>query len=496
MEEIREQKLKGALVRARWQMLSMGEKPTKYFLNLENRNFVSKHIRELKQQGRSITNPKDILKEMKTFYRNVYNKGETTDLNESNYSDIENRLPKLSEEENIEIERDISLEDLQYIVNKTKNNKSPGPDGFSNEFYKIFWPHIKILLLKLVTFYKERGTLNLAQTNGIITCIPKGGKSRSDLKNWRPITLLNSIYKFYSGILAERIKKILPKLIHVDQKGFVNGRFIGENTRITSDIINERNRQNINGLIILIDFEKAFDSISWDFILNSLKKINFGEGTIKWVRSLQLNSTSKLLQNGFLSDIINLGRGCRQGDPISPYLFVLAAEFLAEAIRSNKNIIGLQIHKKEHKLSQYADDTTLFLKYNEQNIRNCMGTLRDFESVSGLKVNTEKTKVIKIGAARDNRINLCTDLNLIWTDKFTSLGITYNINEMEHITEQNLEIKEKEIEKLIHVWSGRNITPLGKITIIKSLLISKITHILLSLPSPKIGTFKKIRTGF
>ena len=125
-----------------------------------------------------------------------------------------------------------------------------------------------------------------------------------------------------------------------------------------------------------------------------------------------------------------------------------------------------------------------------------MGTLKDFESVSGLKVNTEKTKVIKIGAARDNRINLCTDLNLIWTDKFTSLGITYNINEMEHITEQNLEIKEKEIEKLIHVWSGRNITPLGKITIIKSLLISKITHILLSLPSPKTGTFKKFEQVF
>ena len=223
-------------------MLSMGEKPTKYFLNLENRNFVSKHIRELKQQGRSITNPKDILKEMKTFYQNLYNKGETIDLNETNYSDIENRLPKLSVEENIEVERDISLEDLQYIVTKSKNNKSPGPDGFSNEFYKIFWPHIKTLLLKLVTYYKERGTLNVAQTNRIITCIPKRGKSRSDLKNWRPITLLNSIYKFYSGILAERIKKILPKLTHVDQKGFVNGRFIGENIRITFDIINECNR--------------------------------------------------------------------------------------------------------------------------------------------------------------------------------------------------------------------------------------------------------------
>ena len=87
----------------------------------------------------------------------------------------------------------------------------------------------------------------------------------------------------------------------------------------------------------------------------------------------------------------------KRGDRKSPYLFVLATEFLAEGIRSNVRIKGLRIHKKEHKLSQYADDTTLFLKHNEQNIRNCMRTLKEFEQISGLKVNTEKTKVIEIG---------------------------------------------------------------------------------------------------
>ena len=211
-------------------------------------------------------------------------------------------MPKLSKNENSKLEEQISIEDLKHIVYKSKNNKSPGPDGYSNEFYKIFWNQIKILLLQLMNFYRNRGELNKRQISGIITCIPKGGKLRNDLKNWRPITLLNSIYKFYSGILAERIKQLLPKLINVDQKGFINGRFIGENTRLTYDIINECNNQNSKGLIILIDFEKAFDSISWNFILNSLKIFNFGEDIINWVRSLQLNSNSKILQNGYLSD--------------------------------------------------------------------------------------------------------------------------------------------------------------------------------------------------
>ena len=121
--------------------------------------------------------------------------------------------------------------------------------------------------------YRNKGELNKHQISGIITCIPKGGKMRNDLKN----TLLNSIYKFYSGILAERIKQLLPKLIHVDQKGFINGRFIGENTRLNYDIINECESQNLKGLIILIDVEKAFDSISWKFILNSLKNSILGK---------------------------------------------------------------------------------------------------------------------------------------------------------------------------------------------------------------------------
>ena len=316
---------------------------------------------------------------MKNFYQGLYNENNTIHMEDSSYANITNKLTKLTEDEKTGIERAISLEDLKNIVYKSKNNKSPGPDGFSNEFYKIFWLQINHLLLKLMNFYRERGVLNKAQSSGIITCIPKGGKLRNELKNWRPITLLNSIYKFYSGILAERIKNCLPKIINVDQKGFINGRFIGENTRLTYDIILECIRQKIPGLIIIIDFEKAFDSIAWDFILKTLEIFNFGEQVKNWVRSLQINSTSNILQNGHLSDEIALGRGCRQGDLISPYLFVLAAEFLAEAIRSNTNIKGLTILEKEHRLSLDADDTTLFMKYEEVCIRSCMGTLREFQ---------------------------------------------------------------------------------------------------------------------
>ena len=115
--------------------------------------------------------------------------------------------------------------------------------------------------------------------------------------------------------------------------------------------------------------------------------------TISWVRSLQLNSTSKVLQNGNLSYTIHLGRVCRQGDPRSPYLFVLAVELLAEAVRTIKNIEGLVMLKQEHKISLYADDTTLLLKPKESVLREGMAFVKKFQLISGLKVNTDKKQI-------------------------------------------------------------------------------------------------------
>ena len=129
----------------------------------------------------------------------------------------------------------------------------------------------------------------------------------------------------------------------------------------------------------------------------------------------------------------------------------MAAKILAEAIRSNKNIEGLTLYKQEHKISQYADDTTLITKANENSIRASMSTLKEFENISGLRINKEKTKVIKIGGWRDSRIELCKELKLDWTSEFILLGISYKVNELDNITEHNIDNKLKEIKKLIYI---------------------------------------------
>ena len=155
--------------------------------------------------------------------------------------------------------------------------------------------------------------MSYIQKLDVITCIPKPNKPKHFLKNWRHITLLNCTYKIASGCIANRIKKVLDKIIAKDQTGFIKGRYIGGNIRLIYDIMHYTEKLNIPGMLLLIDLEKAFDSISWTFIQKALDLFNFKISIKNWIRILYNNSTSRVLQNGFLSESFKLERGCRQG---------------------------------------------------------------------------------------------------------------------------------------------------------------------------------------
>ena len=268
LENIRKEKMQGIMVRARVRWAEEGEKPTKYFCNLESRNHINKTIFKVtKDNGDTINKQEEILKEVKNFYSNLY---KTQDIIEDKdiqeiFKDLQTS-PKLSLEQRNKLEGEISDEETLSILKKMKNNKSPGSDGFSVELFKFFYKDIIVFIRRAINEGYRLGKLSVTQKQGIITCIPKGDKSREFLKNWRPITLLNVIYKIASGCIAERLKTVLSKLISSDQTGFISGRYIGENTRLIYDIMNYTDEFNIPGLLLIIDFEKAFDTISWEFM--------------------------------------------------------------------------------------------------------------------------------------------------------------------------------------------------------------------------------------
>ena len=182
----------------------------------------------------------------------------------------------------------------------------------------------------------------------------------------------------------------MPELINHDQTGFIPGRYIGENIRLTLDMINFTNTSNIPGLMFLADIEKAFDKLEWNFIFQTLQFFEFGKDFILWIKVLYTDIMSCILNNGHTSIFFNLQRGVRQGCPLSPLLYILCSEILALLVRNDHNIKGIHVNNTEILISAYADDTTFFLK-DPTSLQNLVYILDRFKSMSGLAINRNNT---------------------------------------------------------------------------------------------------------
>ena len=244
------------------------------------------------------------------------------------------------------------------------------------------------------------GELSLIQRQGINHFNTQGKQIQAKITNYRPICLLNTVYKMVSASITNRIKTVIDKLISRDQSSFISGRYNGDNTRIVYDLMQFVDEKNIPGLLLLIDFEKAYDSLSWSFMKNVLKSFNFGPSIIKWISTFYNKTQVAINQGGNLSSFFHTELGCKQGDPISQYLFILCAEILAIKIKHNKKIKGIKLNNKEFILTQYADDTSVILDGSEESLNETLNELENYAKYSGLKVNFAKTHVVWIGSKK------------------------------------------------------------------------------------------------
>ena len=494
---IREKRLEGTMIRAKARWIEHGEKPSSYFCSLENRNFISKRMVSLiSDNGTEIKDFHDINKEVGLFYKQLYESKENYLTAIELEGILSDDTPKLNEDEANLLEGPITLEEAANVLSKMKNNKSPGSSGFTVEFFKFFWTDLKFFWLNSINAGFDKGELSVTQKEGVIVCIPKGDKCKKYIKNWRPISLLNVSYKIASGVIASRIKNVLPSIINVDQSGFMTNRFTGDNLRLIYDTLHFGLEQNKAGLLLLIDFEKAFDSVAWSFIRKSLLYFNFKDGIIQWIETFYKNIKSTVIVNNSPTPWFSIERGCRQGDPISPYIFLICSEVLACMIRQNPNIKGYEIFNTETKITQFADDTTLFLDGSKDSFEYCIRTVLEYAKFSGLAMNFDKTKVMWFGCEHRIDTVYLPDLNFEWNPKtFTVLGIEFTVD-LKNITDINIENRMNAITYELNQWSKRDLTPFGKVTVIKTLALSKIVHILTSLPSPSISMQKKLNKLF
>ena len=277
LETFYEEKTKGIIIRVRARWHEHGEKSTKYFLNLEKRNHIKKHIRKLHISGVIKTDPFCILKEQERFYKNLYKSSRTDPDIALKISSFLNDLniPTLSEDQKNICEGKISAEECYRLLDSFDINKTPGIDGIPIEFYKIFWPLISDSFINCIHECFEKGKMSSSQKQAIITLIEKKGKDRSFLENWRPISLVNVDTKIMTKAIASRIKNVLPDIIHPNETGYVKDRYIGETIRSIYAVMDFTVKENIPGLMLFIDLQKAFDSVEWDFLFKCLEAFNF-----------------------------------------------------------------------------------------------------------------------------------------------------------------------------------------------------------------------------
>ena len=497
LKNLREQKLKGSLIRSRARWIEHGEKPTKYFCHLENRNFVSKRMNcILKNNGDEIFDHNLIKKEVFNFYDKLYSSNESNIKNVDLDKKLKPENNKLSEDQASNLEGPISLKEAASYLFKMKNNKSPGSSGFTTEFYKFFWKDLGYFLVNSINYAFKIKEMSSTQKEGVITCIPKGDKPRKFLKNWRPISLLNISYKIATGCIANRIKSILPFLINEDQSGFMSDRSTSDNIRLVYDVLEQALLQKKPGMLLLIDFEKAFDTVAWSFIFKCLKYFNFKNDIITWIETFYKDIKSTIIVNNSPTTWFKVERGCRQGDPISPYIFLLCSEILALLIRQNENIKGYMLFGLEIKINQFADDTSLFLDGSQKSFEYCIETVLEYAKYSGLSMNLDKTQVIWFGSEDPPDIIFLPHLNFKWNPTtFNILGVDFT-TDLNNISDINIEKKLTEMIRELNNWDKRNLTPFGKITVIKTLVLSKIVHILTALPSPSKRLINQINKLF
>ena len=480
----------GAMMRSRARYANLSEKPTKYYLNLERRNYQQKTIYRLEnEKGEIITNEKQVLQTIRQFYKNLYTSVGSID---TSYLD-KLKIPRITDELKKELDSPITLKEMSEALAELENGKCPGTDGLDASFYKVFWNKLKFLMMDVYNEAISKGVLHLSARQSVISLLEKLDKNPLQLKSWRPLSLLNSDNKLYGKILALRLQKGLEKVIHHSQQGFMKGRYLSENIIKMQEIMHKCNREGINGCIISYDFLKAFDMIEWETLYAALRAFNFREGYIRMVRVLYEKPIAYTSNNGKWAEAIFPSQSTRQGCCFSPAIFTLAVEILGIAVRQNQKIKGFELNEVLIKSGQFADDLWTVSPADKESINETLQELASFQKFSGLTINPEKCAVIRIGPWWKSEVKYYTLKCLFWAKgPVKILGIWIH-PDRETMTKINYKTLLEKAKKVLEAWTYRDMTLYGKVVIVNTLINSLFMHTLSAIPPPDESYFKEYR---
>lgn len=468
------ERAQGAFVRSRARWIEDGEKNSSYFSNLEKNRQQRNSIDSLMIRNEECKDLTRIEKEVFLFYSNLYSSDFSSDDSDLFFAKIRNNIPHIDNSFKKLCDSDLRVEELDSVVMKLPLNKSPGTDGLTNNFFKFFWKDLRILLFNALAEAIEKKELIESMKQGLITLIPKAGKDKRVLDNLRPISLLNTDYKIFSGAIAARLKKGISTIISETQSGFLEGRSIHNNVRLVLDLLDYSEVVQGSGFLIFLDFFKAFDAIEHPFILKTLKHFGFGRRFINLIEMLYNDINSSVALRHRTCTRFPIKKGIRQGCSSSRLLFIIVAELLSILIKNN-GIEGLSVLDRQIIISQFADDTTLFLK-NEQQIPLALHLVNMFSKASGLYLNLKKCEMLTL-----HEFPLQSLFNIQIKEEVKYLGIVIS---REKVTMENKNVWNN-IEKcklILNRWLQRDLTIFGRVLLSKMDSLSRLIYPAFSMP--------------
>jgi exonuclease III len=473
--------IENLLNKSRHKSYEHGEKIGKILAHQLRQQSVDQSILEIiDKHDKKLTDPLEINNRFMEYYSQLYTSESSRNevLFDSFFSKF--TLPSIDEQYASDLERPFSKAEILKAITTMQSGKSPGPDGFPSEFFKKFSSELSPILLAVYEESFISGSLPETMRQAVISLIHKKGKSKLDCSSYRPISLLNVDSKIFAKILACRLEIVIPSIVSDDQTGFIKNRYSFYNIRRLLNILHYPTPPDIPEVILSLDAEKAFDRVEWDYLFYTLKKFGFGAKFISWINVLYSSPVAAIRTNNNISSFFQLGRGTRQGCPLSPSLFALMIEPLAVAIRSDNTIKGILRDESEHKVSLYADDTLLYVSEPLKTLPHLLSLLGSFGKISGYKINMQKSELMPINTAA--RLITFNSLPFkLSKDKFKYLGI-WVTNNYKNLYKTNFIPLIDSIKQDFERWGTLPLSLGGRISTVKMNILPRFLYLFQCIP--------------
>jgi len=376
------------------------------------------------------------------------------------------------------LEAEFTEDELNATVPDIASDKAPGPDGFIGSFYKASWDIIRDLLAAANYFYSNHDQHFNLLNNANIVLLPKK-EDASTVGDFRPISLSHSVAKIISKMLATRLSSDLDTLVSRAQSAFIRKRSIQDNFLYTQNIIRELLRTGKPTLFLKLDIAKAFDTVRWYYMQEVLEHFGFRHRWRNWVTTLLAASSSSVLLNGARGKWFRHRTGLRQGDPLSPMLFILAMEplqLMLNKATEQGRLTPICNRKAKLRISLFADDAAIFLNPVSEEVQVVRNILDAFASVSGLTTNTSKSAAYPVKCEGLDLQHILESFQCpIKEFPCTYLWLPLHVKQVRRVDIQPLIDK---VGKRLQSWKGKLLNRAGRLKLVNSVLTSIPTYYL------------------